>query len=329
MHLTRRSFLAATSATLLSTRLRAQTAHINVAAFERERILAIAPAALATPISPKLSELSPTIATLTAAFLLTQEPAYAQRAALHLATLPTLDPHPSAPVTDLIPLAEVAVALRFLTDTLPPEILTAIYTFLATLQTFMETDRAMIIQRDVHDHRASAHLLIASAIARSQPVSDPLGSKALESCRARLRKPTLRNQITADGHFPQELATPYPFRNTLFNFDLLAGACQLLASPFEKLWDFELPDGPGLRSATAFVVPFIEDPTKWISVADADHFRDLPGRRNGLLFAGRAYNRPEYVDLWKSLPTFIPPPLADTFPIREPLLWIAKAPHGL
>lgn len=323
---TRRRFLAATSATLLAPYLRAQTAHIDVAAFEHDRILAAATSALAAPISPSLPELSPTIATLTSAFLLTKAPTYARRAALHLATLPTLDPHPTVPITDLIPLAEIAVALRFLTDTFDTA---PINTWFANLQTFLETDRAMIIQRDLHDHRASAHLLIASAIARSQPVSDPLGSRALNTLRARLRKPTLRNQITADGHFPQELATPYPFRNTLFNFDLLTAACQLLSSPFDNLWDFELPDGPGIRSATAFVFPFIQDPTKWISVADADHFRDLPGRRNGLLFAGRAYNRPEYVDLWKSLPTFIPPPIANTFPIREPLLWTTRAPHGL
>jgi hypothetical protein len=323
--LNRRHFLTTAAAALATSALRAQSARIDVAAFEHDRILAEAHAALAAnPTS--LVDLCRTTATLTAASLITRDPTFANRATEHLTAVTRTNPKPDLPITDLIPLAEAALALRFLTDIFDAS---PINTWFATLQTFMETDRAMIIQRDVKDHRASAHLFIASAIARSQPVSDPLGSRALDTCRARLRKPTLRNQITSDGRFPQELATSTPYRNTLFNFDLLAGACQLLDSPFDKLWDYELPDGPGLRSVAAFVFPLIEDPTKWISVADADHFRDLPGRRNGLLFTGRAYNRPDYIELWKSLPTTIPPALADTFPIRQPLLWTARAPHGM
>jgi hypothetical protein len=317
--LTRRHFLTTTAATLLATKLPAQTARIDVAAFEHDRILAEAPSALAA--NPTATpDLSHTIATLTAAFLLTKDPAYATRAAAHLTTLTQQNPHPTVPITDLIPLAEAAVALRFLTDTFDP---TPIDTWFSALQTNLTENRTLRIARDLKDHRASAWLLISSAIARSQR-----DEKSLDFCRAHLRRPTLRNQITADGSFPQELATPFPYRNTLFNFDLLFGAAQLLADPFNKLWDYELPDGPGLRSVAACLFPLIEDPTRWTSVADAQHFRDLPGRRPALLFAGRAYNRSDYVYLWRSLPTTIPPELADTFPIRQPLLWTTRAPHG-
>ena len=167
--------------------------------------------------------------------------------------------------------------------------------------------------------------LIRSAIARATRKDQDI-----EDCRKRFRAPTLRNQINEVGIFPQEVATPNPYRNTLLNFDLLAGACQLLASPFDLLWDYDLQDGPGMRVVAAHLYPVILRPEKWNYMADADHFIELPGPRPALLFAGRAYNRSEYVDLWRKLDAVpVPSNLADAFPIRQPLLWTERAAHGL
>jgi len=319
--LTRRNFLAASASTLIVARLRAQASAIDVAAVERVRILAAAPAALAAKPTT-LTDLSTTIATLTAAFLVTKDEQYAARALTHVEPLSGIKP--SEDVLTLIPIAEIAVAFRFLVDSASSAQLSTFAVWLAGIQSFLNADPEMTLARDRKDYRASAWLLISSAIARYQR-----DEHALDDCRRRFRKPTLRNQINLDGQFPEELATPNPYRNTLFNFDLLCGVCQLLASPFDLLWDYELPDGIGLRSAVATIYPVIADRNKWTSVSDAEHFHELPGRRPGLLFAGRAYKRPEYVELWKSLPPEVPPALATTFPIREPLLWITRALHGL
>lgn len=292
-----------------------------------------------------LRKTSHTVACLTAAHLLTKDAGYAQQAGLHLrawfvdaatrmlpqasragceigGTKPT-----TAGVVDLVPLAELARATSFLVDTeaLTAEEFATMNKWFADLAEWLNSDRTAGIARDTKDHRASAWLLVNAALARA--LRD---DKLLEACRKRFRAPTLRNQINVDGRFPQELATPDPFRNTLFNFDLLAGACQLLASPFDLLWDYELQDGPGVRAVAAFVYPAIADPTRWTYVADASHFRDLPGPRPGLLFAGRAYHRPEYVQLWRSLdPLAVPEEIGASFPIRQPLLWTARAAHGL
>jgi len=125
------------------------------------------------------------------------------------------------------------------------------------------------------------------------------------------------------------MATPDPLRNTLDNFDLLTGACQMLSSPFDDIWHDELVDGVSLRNAAAFLFPILADRAKWPGVSDAEGFRDVPLRRPGLLFAGRAFNRPEYVELFRSLPTQVPAALAASVPIREPLLWTTRAAHGL
>ena len=103
----------------------------------------------------------------------------------------------------------------------------------------------------------------------------------------------------------------------------------MLNSPFDDLWHYELIDGTSLRSVAAALFPILADRRRWPGVSDVEHFREIPLRRPGLLFAGRAYNRPEYIDLFRSLPTDIPPELAASVPIRQPLLWTARAAHGL
>jgi hypothetical protein len=359
------------------------SARIDVAAAERPRILSSAPAALTAPIQPLTSIPSPagalhdffselvpersivdphssaklfrahaialrfcsaTVACLAAAYLLTHDERYAQRAGAHLRAwfiAPATRMAPSAAlagcapdttsgsptgIVDLTPLAELTRATSFLVDSqaLTADEFTTLNTWLSTFASWLDTDRNAGIARDTKDHRASAWLLLRSAIARSQR-----DDQGLEDCRRRFRAPTLRNQIDENGIFPQEVATPNPYRNSLFNFDLLAGACQLLASPFDPLWVYELADGPGMRGVAAYLYPLINDPAKWPYVADADHFRELPGPHPALLFAGRAYERPEYVALWRKLDSDpVPEDLAASFPIRQPLLWTTRGLHG-
>ena len=230
-------------------------------------------------------------------------------------------------IDDLVPLAELSRALTFFVDSpsFTPDEQAALQAWFRAANIWLTNNRAALIARDKQDHRASSWLLLATAFARYTR-DEP----ALEACRKLFRAPTLRHQIRPDGVFPQEVATPNPYRNTLFNFDLLTGCCQLLSSPFDQLWTYELIDGVGLRTAAAYLYPLLAHPERWPFVADTAGFRDLPRRRPGLLFSGRAYNRPEYVELWQQLPAGPPPPdLVSTFPIREPLLWTARALHGL
>lgn len=354
-------------------------AHVNVATLEHDRILTDAKAALTAPIAPvsaeaapnvprnrffseldsgespktplfrsqarALRDLSAAVANLCAAFLLTGDERYAQRAVEHVrASLltpatrlePSFDHAGCAPgtttgtpagIVDLVPLAELSRALVFLIDSpsFPPTEQAGLQGWFNSAYVWLNTNRTAGIARDKPDHRGSAWLLLAAAFARY--TRDEL---AVSACRQLFRKPTLRHQIRPDGVFPQEVATADPFRNTLFNFDLLTGACQLLHSPLDPLWSYELIDGVGLRVVAAYLYPLIERPGRWPYPADATDFRELPRRRPALLFTGRAYDRPEYVALWQKLPAGPPPEnLAGTFPIREPLLWTARALHGL
>ena len=138
-----------------------------------------------------------------------------------------------------------------------------------------------------------------------------------------------------NGDFPHEVATPtIPWRNSLLNFDLLACACELLSTPFFSLWTVELDDGPGMRGAAAFLYKHAAGPRPLALPRRRQPLPRSSPPRVALLLAGRAYTRPEYVELWRTLPApqapFIIPgeTFATSAPIRQPLLWTARAPHG-
>ena len=289
-----------------------------------------------------LIDFSTAVSTLTAAFVLTHDDRYAARACEHLkawfvdaetsmkpdlqsayANATTVNAL-AAGIVDGVALAEVARSVQFLVDALAPEDLAAVRAWFTSFYDWLNTSRIPVIARDTRDHTASAWLLIAAATARL------LGDDAaLNACRHRFKSPTLRNQIQATGVFHHEVIGEAPYRNSLFNFDMLAGACELLSTPFASLWPYELEDGPGMRAVVAFLYPVIKEPARWPYPADPFRFREVPRRRPGLLLAGRAYTRPEYVDLWRSLPMpAADDPLRATFPVRQPLLWVTRTPHN-
>jgi hypothetical protein len=288
-----------------------------------------------------LLDLSINVPVLTAAFVLTKDPRYATQAIAHLKTWfidPATSMTPSLPYAQVIPpaktgrfegiveavhLAEVAHSLPFLatSEALMPSDLAALQGWFANYFDWLNTSRPAGLARDHKSHHGTSWLLQAATIASLNQQDD----RPLTTLRHQFKSTTIRAQILADGTFPHELTTSDPYRNSLFNLDMLAAICILLSTRFESVWDYDLQDGPGMRSVVARHYPYILDRGTWPYRADATHFTDLPIRPPSLLFAARAYGRPEYADLWKTLPpdTTIPE-LQRTFPIRQPLLWVTR-----
>ncbi len=234
--------------------------------------------------------------------------------------------HPDG-IADTSALAEIAQAIPFLAHSealsapvFTPEDLAALKAWFTAFGTWLATSRLGGLARDRKDHVGSSWLLQSAACARLTA-----DDTALAELRHHFKTVTLRAEILADGSFPHELTSPNPYRNSLFNLDLLAAACDLLSTRFESLWTYQLQDGPGLHVAIARHAPFIENRGSWPYRADARLFNDLPCRRPALLFAARAYQRPEYATLWRSLnPDPTEPAILRTFPIRQPLLWVSR-----
>jgi hypothetical protein len=278
---------------------------------------------------------------LTGAFVLTKEARYAQHAVAHLRawfldsatrmtpglqfgqTILSAKTGRLEGVIQAVHLAEVAQCLAFLetSEAFADADRAGVRKWFADYFEWLNSSRLAGLARDNKSHHGASWLLQASAIAHLYPEDDT----RLTTLRHQFRSSTIRAQINADGVFPHELTTPNPYRNTLFTLDMLAGVCVLLSTRFESVWDYELQDGPGMRTVIARLFPYIVDRGTWPYRADAQYFTSLPYRRPSLLFAARAYDRPEYAGLWKTLdpdPTI--PEIQRTFPIRQPLLWVTR-----
>lgn len=302
--------------------------------------------------STALLNMSIYVPALTAAWVLTrtaqpdQATLYARHAAAHLHAWfvdPATRMTPALPYAQLIPLvspdavpasrfqgiletvhlAEVAQAVVFLatSDAFSGDDLNAVKGWFAEYLVWLMTSRLAGLARDQKDHHGTSWLLQTSAFTKLTAKDD----SAFLPLRHQYQHVTIRAEMTANGDFPHELTTPNPYRNSLFNLDMLAVICDLLSTRFEIVWDYELQDGPGMRAAIAHHVPFIQTRNSWPYPSDGSHFTALPLRQPSLLLSARAYSRPEYAALWKTLPPD-PPDLVlqRTFPIRQPLLWVTR-----
>jgi hypothetical protein len=338
--LSRRQFLSTSALALgyAAAQAPAPTTRPNIAAIDRLRILAAANHALDHPPAPSRDfagqgwlDFTLALPAFAAASAIDPDNAPRYTAAarqlqiwlLDPATKPVLSLPDYKPLIALAPLAETAVALPFLE--LDPALVTRLKRYFAAYLKFLTEDPIAGLARDAKDHHQSSWLLQVAAFAVYLG-NDPI----LADCRQRFRTQFLRAQINATGRFPHEITSQHPYRDSLWNLDMLAGACNLLSTRFDSIWNAELQDGPGMRAAIAFHAPFIAARDTWPFPADLDHFNELPCRRPALVFAARAFSQADYVSLWGKLnPDPQDPAILRSFPIRQPLLWLTQPKHRI
>jgi hypothetical protein len=154
-------------------------------------------------------------------------------------------------------------------------------------------------------------------------------AETLKECRRQYTQVFVPNQMGADGGFPAELRRTKPYGYSIFQLDNLATLCQVLSTPAEDLWRFELPDGRGIRRAMAYLYPYLADKSKWPLKPDVQAWEGWPARQPALLFAGLAFQETSYLTLWQKLPA---DPLDDevqrNIAITQPLLWVSSPGTG-
>jgi hypothetical protein len=282
-------------------------------------------------------DLSLRMPALTAAWLLTRERRYAKRAGDHLRAWfvtsgtrmnPNLEFSQGVHgvstgrnygIIDTLHLVEVARAASFL----GPEALSAaerqgVKQWFREYLDWMKTSEKGKQERTTLNNHATCWALQASEYARL--IDD-------ESTRNEIRRwftdMLLPDQLGKDGSFPKELARTKPYSYSIFNFDVMAGLAQSLKGAGTDLTTFALPDGRGLCKAAEFLYPYLNDKSKWPYAKDVEHFDALPVRSPGLLFAGTACHRADYIALWKRLnPDPTDKEIIRNYPIHQPLLWV-------
>ncbi|WP_263365406.1 alginate lyase family protein [Edaphobacter bradus] len=282
--------------------------------------------------------LSLIVPALTAAWLLTKQPKYADHAGHHLRAW-FVDPatkmnanleHAQAifgvnkgrgiGIIDTLHLVEVARAATLLTATNAIEGGQSVKDWFAQYLEWMRTSKNGQEECDAKNNHGTCWVLQAGEFARFTG-----NTEVMKLCRERFRTTLLPNQVAPDGSLPMELARTKPYSYSLFDMDVLCGLAQSLSTERESLWAFSTSDGRSLKKMMAFMVPYIKDKNIWPYAHDVEHWDDFPVRNPALLFAGLVYGQQDYIALWKRLnPDPTVPEVIRNFPIRQPLLWMPR-----
>jgi len=222
-------------------------------------------------------------------------------------------------VIDTIHLVEVARAVEILKDSpsLNANDLGGVIQWFNDYLRWMTTSKNGLDEREGKNNHGTCWVMQVAAFA------ELVGNQDLIAyCRNRFKTVLVPNQIAVNGTFPEELRRTKPYGYSLFNLDAMATICELLSTPGDNLWTFTTSDGRGIGKAVEYMYPFIKNKKSWPLRPDVMYDSEWPMRHASLLFAGRALRRPEYLELWKTLPADSKvEEVIRNFFIRQPVLW--------
>jgi Alginate lyase len=223
-------------------------------------------------------------------------------------------------IIDTLHLVEPARAATLLMQAGVLDEAKAIQGWFADYLKWLQTSDPGKAERDAKNNHGTCWVLQAAEFARFT------GDTATrEWCRERFKTVLVPSQIAPDGSLPLELARTKPYNYSLFDMDVFCDICQSLSTETDSLWDFITPDGRTVRKMVAFLYPYLRNKDSWPYKHDVEHWDDFPSRQPGLLFAGVAYDQPDYLALWKTLnPDPTVPEVIRNFPVRQPLLWMKR-----
>lgn len=145
----------------------------------------------------------------------------------------------------------------------------------------------------------------------------------LAECRRQFKEIFLPKQMAQDGSFPLELKRTKPYAYSIFQLDNMTTLCRVLSTPDEDLWSFQLPDGRGIKKGIAWLEPYLADKSKWPLKPDVQAWEGWPTRQSALLFSGLAFGNPNYLELWKRLPSDpADEEVQRNIAITQPVLWV-------
>ncbi len=289
-----------------------------------------------------LREMSGTVATLAAAYQVSGDARYAQRAAdwlkvffvdpasrmnphLRFAQMvPGVSPGRGIGIIDTLHLVEVPLAVDAIAHApgVASETVAGVHRWFADYLHWMLNDPNGREEAAAKNNHSVAYTLQVAVFARF--VQD---EEALAQARRNFLETLLPAQLAPDGSFPRELARTKAYGYSIFQLDNVALLTEILSNRDKNLWETSLPDGRSVAQAVAFLFPYLKNRATWPFSPDVAHFDAWPVRQPALLFAGYRLGRPDYLDLWKQLPAE-PTDLEvrRNMAVTQPLLWINHLP---
>jgi len=285
-----------------------------------------------------LRDMSIQVAALTAAYKITHDKKYADKALQHLLAWfvnektimnPNLE-HAQAVrgvtsgrsvgIIDTIHLVEVAQAIIVLEKLgdLDKKEAEAIKDWFRKYLNWLTTSKFGKDERDRGNNHSTCYIMQAAEFAKL--VGD---TTKMNFCRNFYESVLLPKQMDTDGSFPKELARTKPYSYSIFNLDMMSMVCEILSGKGHDLWYYTTSDGRNIGLGMKLLYPYLADKSKWHYPKDVMYFNVWPVRQVSLLFCGIHLNENKYIKLWKKLN---PDPKAEegirNFPIRQPVLWV-------
>jgi hypothetical protein len=284
--------------------------------------------------------LSEMVATLTSAWLLTDEPVYAEKALEHLNawfvdTVSLMNPDMlyaqaifgkvtgrSIGLIDAYHLVEVAQSVKVLSDggAISNDEAAKIKAWFSKFLKWMTTHEYGIQEMNAKNNHGTCWVATAASMAVLTE-----NRQVIEWCIDRFKNILLPGQMADDGSFPLELERTKPYGYSLFNLDAFCNVAQILSTEDENLFKYETKDGRSLKRGVDFMYPYIKNQSAWPFKRDIYIWDEWPVCHPALLFTGLAYDSKEYIDTYLSLPAYpIHPEVIRNLPVRHPVIWIMK-----
>ena len=278
------------------------------------------------------------VAALGAAYKLTGEDRYAQKAAellrvFFLDPARRMNPHleyaqailgkspgRSFGIIDALHLIEIPPAIMVMqrSPAFTPELVAGLKKWFSDLSDWMITSKNGREEAAAKNNHSVAYWLQIAVFA-----SFTGDEKLLAECRRQFKEVFVPMQMAPDGSFPFELKRTKPYGYSIFQLDNMTTLCQVLSTPEDDLWKFTLPDGRGIRKAITYLYPFLADKSKWPLKPDVMAWDGWPARQINLLFGGLAYGEQKYLGLWQKLPADpTDSEVQRNIAITQPLLWL-------
>ena len=274
---------------------------------------------------------------LASAYELTGEERYADRAVRHLREFfldeaTYMAPHLSYAqallgicegrgigIIDTLHLVDVVFAVEHLKKSaaMTEEIYAGLKKWFARYLGWMLTDANGIQEMNKDNNHGVCFFVQAAAFALFTD-----NERIADFCRDYYKKGLLR-QEAGDGSFPRELGRTKPYNYSIFVVDNMVSICHMLSKPDDNLWEYESPEGKGIKKALDFITPYILDKKSWPYPPDVMHFDAFPARAGFMMLAGCSLGRRELLDLYGRLPVESTDEEARrNIATRQPMLWM-------
>ncbi|RYY21794.1 MAG: alginate lyase [Chitinophagaceae bacterium] len=145
----------------------------------------------------------------------------------------------------------------------------------------------------------------------------------LSLCKERYKTILLPGQMDVNGSFPLELRRTKPYGYSIFNLDAMTMICEIVSTPGNDLWVYELPGGQSIKKGISYLIPFIKFKESWPLKPDVMFWEEWPVAQPFLLFGALRFNNNDWFNTWKQL-DHDPQneEVIRNLPVRNPLIWM-------